>query len=375
MIMKYQWLSLVLMMVCIKTSLAEQPAGDTIQNLLISPEVLIQRRAEIALTDEQVQQIQIRLENVRRQMQELQERANTATGHLATLLSSDKVDEDAALKQLDDIVAIERDQKRLNLALMIQLRNELTPEQRQAAAKFGHSPISNDALERRLKAKLSQIERAVQVRAEQGRPPFEALGLMQTFPEWMQQGRVPEAESLLDRAILILGQEKPNQGANPQAPVQPPASLAESIQRIERRAQKMQQNGEDVSDVQKLMQQLAPLVHQGKMKEAQALIDQVERLAGLKAAVKPGGKAESDDETKPADDRRRTRPMPEAGLRKRYSPEDIRAEFAALEQEDVAWRQIAWKTCLLDGIKASREQNKPLMLWVFIDRPVDDQRC
>ena len=55
--------------------------------------------------------------------------------------------------------------------------------------------------------------------------------------------------------------------------------------------------------------------------------------------------------------------------------EEELAEIAALKKEDVAWRKIAWKTCLLDGLKASREQNKPVMLWIFIDRPIDDERC
>jgi len=43
--------------------------------------------------------------------------------------------------------------------------------------------------------------------------------------------------------------------------------------------------------------------------------------------------------------------------------------------QEVAWRKINWKTCLLDGIRASRKQNKPMVLWVFIDLPVDDKRC
>ncbi len=59
----------------------------------------------------------------------------------------------------------------------------------------------------------------------------------------------------------------------------------------------------------------------------------------------------------------------------RLSPEAVRAEVDALKKEDVAWRKIAWKTCLLDGLKASREQEKPIMLWIFIDRPIDDERC
>ena len=57
------------------------------------------------------------------------------------------------------------------------------------------------------------------------------------------------------------------------------------------------------------------------------------------------------------------------------TPESLAREIEALKAPDVAWRGIAWKTCLLDGLKASRERRKPVILWVFIDRPVDDARC
>jgi hypothetical protein len=30
---------------------------------------------------------------------------------------------------------------------------------------------------------------------------------------------------------------------------------------------------------------------------------------------------------------------------------------------------------LLQGLNESRTQNKPALLWVFIDRPIDDARC
>ena len=57
------------------------------------------------------------------------------------------------------------------------------------------------------------------------------------------------------------------------------------------------------------------------------------------------------------------------------SREAVQAEVNGLKNENVAWRKIDWKTCLLDGLKASREQNKPIILWIFIDRPIDDERC
>ena len=57
------------------------------------------------------------------------------------------------------------------------------------------------------------------------------------------------------------------------------------------------------------------------------------------------------------------------------TPEALKAEIEALKAANVAWRAIAWKSCLLDGLKESRAKNKPALLWVFIDRPVDDARC
>lgn len=57
------------------------------------------------------------------------------------------------------------------------------------------------------------------------------------------------------------------------------------------------------------------------------------------------------------------------------TPQMLRAEIEALKAPHVAWRQIQWKSCLLDGIRESRAQKKPIMLWIFIDRPTDDERC
>jgi hypothetical protein len=57
------------------------------------------------------------------------------------------------------------------------------------------------------------------------------------------------------------------------------------------------------------------------------------------------------------------------------SPEALRAEVEALKAAKVAWREIAWKSCLLEGLRESREKKKPVLLWVFIDRPADDGRC
>ena len=65
------------------------------------------------------------------------------------------------------------------------------------------------------------------------------------------------------------------------------------------------------------------------------------------------------------------RPAKTAGL----APDALKAEIEALKSSRVAWRQIAWKSCLLEGLKEARASGKPVLLWVFIDRPADDCRC
>ena len=55
--------------------------------------------------------------------------------------------------------------------------------------------------------------------------------------------------------------------------------------------------------------------------------------------------------------------------------EALKTEIEALKPAKVAWREIAWKSCLLDSLRESRAKGKPILLWVFIDRPADDARC
>jgi hypothetical protein len=61
--------------------------------------------------------------------------------------------------------------------------------------------------------------------------------------------------------------------------------------------------------------------------------------------------------------------------KKMATADALKADVEALKAHKVAWRAIAWKSCLLEGLNESRAQNKPALLWVFIDRPVDDARC
>lgn len=57
------------------------------------------------------------------------------------------------------------------------------------------------------------------------------------------------------------------------------------------------------------------------------------------------------------------------------TPEALKVEIESLKADKVAWREIAWKSCLIEGLNESRQKKKPVLLWIFIDRPIDDARC
>ena len=56
-------------------------------------------------------------------------------------------------------------------------------------------------------------------------------------------------------------------------------------------------------------------------------------------------------------------------------PSELRRRVENLYAEDTPWRKIEWRICLLDGIRESARTGKPMVLWIFIDRPIDDERC
>lgn len=57
------------------------------------------------------------------------------------------------------------------------------------------------------------------------------------------------------------------------------------------------------------------------------------------------------------------------------SPEALEAEIAALQPPKLVWREVAWTQCLLEGLRQSREQKKPLLLWAFINSDPREERC
>ena len=102
---------------------------DPIAGNLFPPELVMQHRRELGLTDEQKAAIKDEAIKASTRFNELQWQMQDEMETMATLMKGAPVDEQKALAQLDKVLNIEREVKRTQLGLSIRIKNKLTSEQ------------------------------------------------------------------------------------------------------------------------------------------------------------------------------------------------------------------------------------------------------
>ena len=108
------------------------------------PELIMLHQDAIGLTPEQQTAIRAEMQKMMAQFTDLQWQGSAATEALATLVSKERPDEKEVLDQLDKVLNLENQIKRLHIGLLIRIKNTLTPEQqtklRELAGKAGPRP-------------------------------------------------------------------------------------------------------------------------------------------------------------------------------------------------------------------------------------------
>lgn len=112
------------------TVAAQQPGSDPIGEAFFPPELVMQHQQTIGLTEQQKTFLKTTLRKAQTQFTELQWQLSDESEKLVALVKQEPVDEQAVLAQLDRVLNAEREIKRTQLSLVIQIRNNLTPEQR-----------------------------------------------------------------------------------------------------------------------------------------------------------------------------------------------------------------------------------------------------
>jgi len=117
-------------------ALAQQqtpPAGprpDPLAAAVFPPELIMQNQEAISLTEEQRTYMMTEVQRVQSQAMTVQWRMQREVEKLAALLRQDRSDEERVLAQVDTVLFVERAMKRMQMTLLVRLKNRLTPEQR-----------------------------------------------------------------------------------------------------------------------------------------------------------------------------------------------------------------------------------------------------
>ena len=123
---------LVLLLMAPLAVFAQQPPSpdnDPIGRFLIPPELVMSQSQQIGLNEKQRATIKGEIQKMQTKFIDAQWDLQEQTGRMMQLLQQSPADETKILDQADKIMALEREIKRAHLALLVRIKNALTPEQ------------------------------------------------------------------------------------------------------------------------------------------------------------------------------------------------------------------------------------------------------
>src|SRR5215208_8087568 len=106
-----------------------QPPADPLGEQFFPPELVMQYQQAIGLNEEQRSLIKAEVQKAQARFTELQWQLQSEVETMLSLAKEPRVSEQQALAQLDKILPLEREIKRTQIALVVRIKNSLTPEQ------------------------------------------------------------------------------------------------------------------------------------------------------------------------------------------------------------------------------------------------------
>ena len=184
----------------------QQPRQNALDEYLIPPDFIMQHEGRLKLSPQQRAAIQSETQTLQEQLPQRQAQLQKEVEAMEDLLKKQVRDEAVVLAQLDRLLGEEQQIKRLQLGALLRVRNQLTgPQLTEMGTIRGEMIAARRQLEQRLTEKLRRVQQLVQLRAQSGQPPNAVVQQMQQFPQLMQQGKVEEAEAVLDKSLQQLG--------------------------------------------------------------------------------------------------------------------------------------------------------------------------
>ncbi len=105
------------------------PNPDPLAHLMFPPDMIMNHARQLNLTEDQKAFMRSEIQKTTASFQDLQWKLQDQMELLQETMKSTSVNEQQALAQLDKVLEIEREIKRLHIGLAVRLKNHLTPEQ------------------------------------------------------------------------------------------------------------------------------------------------------------------------------------------------------------------------------------------------------
>ena len=114
--------------------------GDPLFRSLFPPELIMQHRRAIGLTDEQRDAISRLIQQLQGRVVSLQWELLDEMQQLTEVMSAPRIDLDRALDQLDNVLETEKSIKQAHLEMLARIKNLLTPEQQSSLERLRTPP-------------------------------------------------------------------------------------------------------------------------------------------------------------------------------------------------------------------------------------------
>jgi Spy/CpxP family protein refolding chaperone len=109
------------------------------------PELIMAHQRELGLQDSQRAAMTSEIQKAQARFVELQWKMSAETERLKTLLAAPVVNEAQVLEQIDRTLAVEREIKRIQVALLVRIKNTLTPSQQATLAELRDNSYANSS--------------------------------------------------------------------------------------------------------------------------------------------------------------------------------------------------------------------------------------
>ena len=119
----------LLFFVAIGAVRAQHPGDDPIGRNLFPPELVMQNQEAVGLNDEQRAFLKTEIRQAQTKFTDLQWKLQDEMEKMASLIKQPHPDEQQVLAQLEKVLGFEREMKRAQIALLVHIKNKLTPEQ------------------------------------------------------------------------------------------------------------------------------------------------------------------------------------------------------------------------------------------------------